>query len=478
MKHYKAIILEDNKVDADLIIRYLKRSDYEFEVRWVAKKDDFIFALDGFKPDIVISDYNLRYYNAYDVLEILKEHQKDIPVVIISGTIGEEEAVNLIKEGAIDFLIKHNLVRLPQIAVRALEETIEKKERTKAENELREEKAFIDLLLDSMSALFCLLDENLIIQRVNQRYLNQLGFTADEVLGRSVKDFVVQEDHPLFENLVNKVTLSGTNEESSLELRMQKKSGEIIHFVCTGAVLTKGSQRFILGTAIDITDRIHAENTIRKSLKEKEVLLAEVHHRVKNNLAVVSGMMQLQAMEDENEHVREKLMSSVNRIKSIAVVHEQMYKTESFSSLRFDESVKILLQNIENISDSDHIDIKTNFQIDEISLNINQAIPCAIIVNEVVTNMYKHAFKNQKEGEIYIKAHEYNNQVEFIFRDNGIGLPNGVDFTKSQSLGFKLVKLLESQIGGKLKITSDNGTVVHLQFSKADKKGIGNAYFA
>ena len=474
MKKYKVVILEDNQIDADLIKRYLTRSTYEFEVRWIAKKSEFEVSLSEFKPDLIISDYNLRYYDAYDVLKIIHEYNPDLPVVIISGTIGEEEAVNLIKEGAIDFLIKNNLVRLPQIAVRALEETIEKKEREKAELALRKEKFFTDKLLDSMSGLFYLLDENLIIKRVNQSFLSLLGYSLEEVIGQPVKKFIAEEDLELLDEIIEKIENS---DEPSVELRLIDKGGRKLHYLFTGTFMEQGGDNYIIGTAIDISERIQAEVQVKEALQEKEILLAEIHHRVKNNLAVVSGMMQLQAMEDDDKNVQEKLLSSVSRIKSIAMVHEQMYKSESFSSLRFDESMDLLLENIQQISRSPELKVDSTISTDEINLNINQAIPCAIIVNEVVTNMYKHAFSGRKKGVIKIQAKEKSGKISLTFKDDGIGLPENVLTSESSNLGFKLIDLLTKQLNGALKVTSENGTTISLTFPKTSKKGAGSSHF-
>lgn len=468
---FKILILEDNKIDADLVRRYLNRSDEDYDIKWVEKKDEYKELLEEFNPDLIISDYNLRYYNAYDALEIRNKFNEDIPLIVLSGTIGEEEAVNLIKEGAIDFLIKYNLVRLPQIVKRALEESIEKKEREKAEGALRKEMYFTDKLLNSLSGIFYVLNSDYQVIRVNNRFLNYLGYEWSEVKGQQFTQFIDGLNAKLAEDTIEQVKTKG---EASIQLGLKDKNGKVYQFLLTGAYLSQEGKNYIIGTGIDISDRIKAEENIKAALDEKSVLLAEIHHRVKNNLAVVSGMMQLQAFEEADEYIQNKLMSSVSRIKSIALVHEQMYRSESFSNLRFDESLKLLLENISHISQQD-AKIDTKIETDEIELNINQALPCAIIVNEVVTNVYKHAFQNRKKGIIKIKARQKNGKVKLIIEDNGIGIPKEVSDNGTNSLGFKLINLLVSQLNGTLQIDSEKGSRITLNFEKTNKKGVGSA---
>ncbi|MEX0720423.1 MAG: histidine kinase dimerization/phosphoacceptor domain -containing protein [Balneolaceae bacterium] len=472
---YRILILEDNRIDADLVQRYLKRSEDNYEIKWVAKKDEYTNMLREFKPDLIISDYNLRYYNAYDALEIKNEYNKHLPLIVLSGTIGEEEAVNLIKEGAIDFLIKYNLIRLPQIVKRALEETSEKKEREKAERALRKEMFFTDKLLNSLSGIFYLLDSDNNVSRVNNRFLSLLGYRWEDVEGKPFKNFISEEDYPLLNDAVKNLQ---KQDEASVELRLKDKNGTPNHFLLTGANLEQEGKQYIIGTAIEITDRIKAEQQIKEALQEKNVLLAEIHHRVKNNLAVVSGMMQLQAFEEEgDQYVQEKLLSSVSRIKSIALVHEQMYQSESFSNLRFDESLKLLVENISHISQME-TKVKIKFDTQKIELNINQALPCAIIINEVVTNIFKHAFKGRKNGEIKIQAIEKNGRVELSIKDNGRGVPENLTIDKSPSLGLKLINLLSKQLNGTVELKSKSGSNFSLQFKKLAKKGVGSANVA
>lgn len=192
--------------------------------------------------------------------------------------------------------------------------------------------------------------------------------------------------------------------------------------------------------------RIH-QNELEGSLSEKETLLAEIHHRVKNNLAVISGMLQMQSFKDPDEVVQKKLLDSTLRIKSMANIHEQLYQSHSFSNLSFDEGLKTLVATILETMDEDDA-IKTNFDVQPIELNINQAVPCSLIVNEVITNCIKHAFDDQEGGLISIKLWQKQDLLSLQIKDNGSGLlENSTDIQESSSsLGMELINALAIQL--------------------------------
>lgn len=241
---------------------------------------------------------------------------------------------------------------------------------------------------------------------------------------------------------------------------VQNSKGDFTHWVAIGR---------------DITDRKQNEKAIKASLSEKETLLAEIHHRVKNNLAVVSGMMQLQAFESDNEVLQEKLYDSVVRIKTMATVHELLYQSNSFSKLEFSDTLKKLVENISETLQPDH-KIGIDIHCDPITLNINQAIPASLIVNEVITNAYKHAFKDKKAGTISFNLKEKNTEIIIEVMDNGIGIPEGM-LKQGGSLGTHLINVLCEQISGTGEYkNTGNGTTFTLRFEKQEtKKGIGNA---
>ncbi|MBO6792826.1 MAG: PAS domain-containing protein [Balneolaceae bacterium] len=213
--------------------------------------------------------------------------------------------------------------------------------------------------------------------------------------------------------------------------------------------------------------RLRHERSLKDSLVEKETLLAEIHHRVKNNLAVVSGVMQLQSQSSTNQELKEELTNSINRIQTIAAVHELLYKTESFSSLVFADNIRKLCEQLSKTFDPDNA-VKLYLKLDKVSLDVVKALPASLIVNEVLTNIYKHAFTHGEQGEISIRLEQKPDaQVTLEIEDNGVGFSE-TELKSGNSLGLRLIDILSQQLEAEYTFThpdSESGTVFTLRFS-------------
>ncbi len=211
---------------------------------------------------------------------------------------------------------------------------------------------------------------------------------------------------------------------------------------------------------------IRHQHELEESLEEKETLLSEIHHRVKNNLAVISGMLHIQSFNESDKDIQEKLLNSTLRVKSMANIHEQLYQSKNFSKMEFDEGVKKLVDTIlSTINHSKKVDV--HYDLDKIHLNINQAVPCSLIVNEVVTNCLKHAFNDQDTGEIEISLKKSGDKVNFIISDNGVGFSDPVDKANSGSIGLELIQTLTKQLEGEYfykPLPEGGGTIFELTF--------------
>lgn len=207
------------------------------------------------------------------------------------------------------------------------------------------------------------------------------------------------------------------------------------------------------------------EALIKKTLAEKEVLLAELHHRVKNNLAVIVGYFNLKLNGTENEEVRTILLESKNHVNSMGLIHNRLYKTGNFSEINFTTYLKDLLVEIQESYPSLMNSVIVKTHIDDVKLNLNTAVPCALILNEVLTNCYKHAFKDTKKGTIDIDlVITKNDALMLTVKDNGSGLKE--DFDKHDSLGVSVIQGLSEQLSGKSQFFNDGGTCFTLVFNK------------
>jgi len=216
---------------------------------------------------------------------------------------------------------------------------------------------------------------------------------------------------------------------------------------------------------MDITERKQAEQRLAASLQEKEVLLKEIHHRVKNNMQVISSLLSLQAQQFQDREVREAFKESQGRIRSMALVHEKLYKAHNLSRIDFSDYVATLTASLFRVYQVNPERIKYKMDLDKVLLDVNASIPCGLILNEIILNALKHAFPDGRAGEIHVELREKEGgTVRLIVRDNGIGFPEGIDIRNTDTLGLQIVALLTDQMDGKIDIRNDGGTVFTLTF--------------
>tara|TARA_Y100001935_G_scaffold251458_1_gene253457 strand:- start:90677 stop:92890 length:2214 start_codon:yes stop_codon:yes gene_type:complete len=221
----------------------------------------------------------------------------------------------------------------------------------------------------------------------------------------------------------------------------------------------------------DLSLRKKAEAALIKSNEERGLLLGEIHHRVKNNLAIISGLMQLQVMNSEHKHELKLLNSSINRINSIADIHEQLYQSDNFSSISLSDNIRKQVKSLSNMySVENGINIEVKLDLGEVFVNINQALPVGLLINEILNNSYKYAFNGVKEGEIYIRLHDDSDRIYLHIGDNGTGI-HFSESEKNESLGQTLINTFIKQLDADAEITVDDGVSYHISFMKSSKKG-------
>ncbi len=228
----------------------------------------------------------------------------------------------------------------------------------------------------------------------------------------------------------------------------------------------------IIGSVVDISDRKWAEDQIRASLDEKEVMLKEIHHRVKNNLQVISSLLKLQAGYINDEQTLEVFKVSQNRVRAMALIHEKLYQSEDLAKTDFAEYIRNLVTDLlRSYSMSSRV-VELDLQIDEVRLSIDTAIPCGLIINELVSNSLKYAFSESQPGRIGIRLRaEPENQYILVVEDTGVGFPDYVDFRKTKSLGLQLVCNLTKQIQGVIYLDQSQGTRFTIAFAESKSKG-------
>jgi len=214
-------------------------------------------------------------------------------------------------------------------------------------------------------------------------------------------------------------------------------------------------------------NRKRAEEKIKTSLKEKDVLLKEIHHRVKNNMQIVSSLLRLQSRGVEDEKVQRIFEISQNRIRSIALIHETLYQSEDLSQIDFSNYIRRLTTHLLSVYRPKGTALKLNLDAQEVLLDINRAIPCGLIINELISNAMKHAFPLDKDGEIFVRFAAEDGVFTLIVKDNGEGFPKGLDFRATASLGLQIVSDLVQQLEGDVRLEQEEGTAFIITFGKS-----------
>ena len=348
--------IEDSPSDAALTERFLTRAGYDVSSERVICAEEMRQALPREPWDLIIADYRLPGFNAPAALSLLHDSGLDIPFIVVSGALGEELAVAIMRAGAQDYLLKSDLARLAPAVEREIRDARIRRERAQAE-----------------------------------RALN----------------------------------------ESRERIRAQ-------------------------AAAIERQAAV---------LRQREVMLREIHHRVKNNMQVMSSLLSLQSRAASNPETKRMLEDNQNRIQSMALLHEILYQSQDLATLDFS---KYLLRMVHHLFLSYGVDsrqIRLRAEVDPVGMELDDALPFGLLISEVVSNSLKHAFPNGREGEISIILRRQSvSDVSLLISDNGIGMPDQLNWMTSRSLGLRLVRALTDQLRASLSIRSDAGTQIQLVF--------------
>ncbi|MBF0568388.1 MAG: PAS domain S-box protein [Nitrospirae bacterium] len=311
------------------------------------------------------------------------------------------------------------------------------------------------------------IDKDGITTFVNQAMADMLGYTGEEMVGVPFLDFMDDKAKAIAKDSINNKIQSG--ERDRVEITHLHKNGEGVNVIVSASPFMDEQGNHIGSFAVisDITKLKETENRLRKSLAEQEVLLRELHHRVKNNLQVIAGLVGLQINHVEDAQSKGALKDTQNRIQSIALVHERLYNTGNLSEISIKEYILSLVTAMFTFFNADKDKIDLRFDVEDINVEIDVVIPCGLIINELFTNILKYAFKGRDSGEITIKLNVLEtDELELIVGDNGVGLPEGIEIGKTKSLGLKVVSILVKQLRGSLEIDRAGGTTFVLRFKK------------
>lgn len=469
-KSLQALLIDDNPDDRLLITRELKKEFPKIGIHEIIDEKDFTNALHQGGFNLVITDYKLGWTTGLEILKRVKKKYPYCAVVMFTATGSEEIAVEAIKKGLDDYVLKSakHFVRLP-VAVRA---ALAKMEQKKLVNEMQEqliknEKRY-RALIENINDIIYAVDKEGKITYISPQ-VKRFGYSPEEFIGKNfaeLGDKVYKDDQKKiiddFQNVLQ------TGKEEITEYRFVARDGSI-HWLEDFARIQydeAGKPTGIFGVLRDITEIKKVYEKLRQSLREKEVLLAEVHHRVKNNMQIMASLLRLQARQAKDEETKELFRESQARIRTMALVHEKLYQSKDFTRINFSDYIQQVAIHLMSLYHEKSKNVDLEIKSEGVKLDINKAIPCALLLNEIITNALKHAFPDSRPGKLFI-VFEQRPGGEYFLRveDDGIGLPIDINPEKPETLGLQLINDLAFQLGGVVRVYRNGGTAFEVTFS-------------
>jgi len=342
-------------------------------------------------------------------------------------------------------------------------------EQKKKEREIRK----LSKVVETSNQAVAITDLETRIVYVNQGLLKNSSFENDELIGKPVLHFSDEEGAKLFHEEIMPTLLSEGAWQG--EINLKRKDGTLFptDMNCSVICTETGEPEYLVAIYSDITERKRAENVIKAALKEKEVLLREIHHRVKNNLQIIISLLNLQSKKITNKIALESLTESNTRIRAMSLIHEILYQSDDLAKIDFKAYINKLIKVVARAFTGSGGNISYSVTVAQIRLSVDDAVPIALIINELLTNSYKYAFPAQRRGKVEIILKKSGPQAtELSISDNGIGLPDDIDIHHSETLGLQLVSdLAEGQLEGSLQIERVNGTRFVIRFSPQKTNG-------
>jgi PAS domain S-box-containing protein len=471
----KILVVDNHPVMLKFMTNLLEKKGYQ-----VKTAQDGLSALDILKtyiPEVIFIDLVMPNISGEKLCRIIRRmpKMKDVYLIILSAIAAEEGldfaefgANACIAKGPFDKMAGHVLSALDQSALGTSGgfsekiigfEDISQRQITK---ELLSSKRHSEAILGNMSEGILELTHEGTIIYANPATVSLTGIPEESLLASDFTE-LFHETHR--ERINELLGVSGdmpqrNTEDSPLILNSKQVSVNIVP-------LKNGEHDSVAVILDDITERKLAEDKIKASLREKEVLLKEVHHRVKNNLQVISSLLNLQSRYVKDRQALEMFKESQSRVRSMALIHEKLYQSEDLARIDIAGYIRDLISSLFRSYGASAAAIKVKTDVHDILLDINAAIPCGLIINELVSNCLKHAFPDGRGGKLVTELRSDNDKhCSLIVSDNGIGFPEDIDFRNTESLGMQLVITLVEQLDGSIELDRSSGTAFRIRFSQ------------
>ncbi|MBF0338410.1 MAG: response regulator [Nitrospirae bacterium] len=472
----KILVIDDEVIIRERLKRLLMLDDYE-----TYSAENGIEGLELFEreaPDVIVADIKMPKIDGIEVLKRIKMKKTKSEVIFITGHGGVDTAIEAMKEGAFGYIQKP--VEYDELKI-AIEKAVEKQDmQTKINTYVLELEKSVnqwETTFNCVSDCLSIHDENYNIIKANKAFSDTFGLNPDSTN--------IKPCHDIFDCIKDDIShclhLKSCHSRSSCMKEVFYTPLNAYFEITASPIFTReGEFKGSIHIFKDITQRKLYEEQINASLQEKTLLLREIHHRVKNNMEIINSLIELH-MEDIGDKKTINMCDDMkSRIRSMSLVHKMLYQSDNLSEVNFADYTKNLVTDIMNSYCTEPATVALNMDITDVYIAMDTAVPCCLIINELVTNSLKHAFTDMASGEIHISLREVtqkadqktdNKTYELIVRDNGKGIPDGFDINKSSSLGLKLIKILaEYQLRGKIEMNTKGGTEFKLAFNELQYK--------
>ncbi len=462
------LLVEDNPGDARLVQEML-RDQPNIILENVACLAACLARLERSGIDLVLLDLGLCDSQGLDTITTVAKKHPKLPVVAITGLDDDVLALRTVQAGGQDYLTKNTLT--PEILRRTVHHAIERKrmesQKEAALEALRESEGIFSQFLAASPVLVYVKNEKHAFSKLSKSFENVFGKPTSELIGKDLYDLLPPELAKIVAEDDRKVLKKGISVTAE-----ERLNGRVFSSIKFPIHRESGKPDYLGGFSVDITERKQAEENLKKSLAEKEVLLKEVHHRVKNNLMTIIGLIKMQEIKAGNEKFKPLLQELEGRIRSIAMVHESLHKSENLARIDLQNYIEAMSSHTRAQFGAER-DIRFSVQAAGVMVDLDIAVSCGLILNELITNAYKHAFPGDKhcsgagKCEIAVSVKHEGGMLTLTVADNGVGLPAVLDWEKSEALGLRLIKMLSKQLNGSIELDRSAGTVFRFKFPMA-----------